>query len=132
MSSSPKERRTTFILPILVFGSAWGLIEMSLGGYLHLIHFPDKGAVLGGIGWAVMTWFTATTQRPRLVPWLGLIAASFKLPDAILLHAPLLSPFVVNPVMAIVIEALAFRLVAAVFFPPESVRSREAMVRQNL
>ncbi len=104
---------------------------MSLGGYLHLIHFPDKGALLGGIGFALMAWFTAMTRRPRLVPWLGLIAASFKLPDAVLLHASLLSPSVVNPAMAIIIEALAFRLVAAVFFPPESVRSREGMVRQN-
>lgn len=131
MNSSPQERRTTSVLPILVFGSAWGLIEMSLGGYLHLIHFPDKGALLGGIGFALMAWFTAMTRRPRLVPWLGLIAASFKLPDAVLLHASLLSPSVVNPAMAIIIEALAFRLVAAVFFPPESVRSREGMVRQN-
>ncbi len=119
------------ILPILAFGSVWGLIEMSLGGYLHLIHFPDKGAVLGGIGFALMAWFTAATRQPRLVPWLGLIAASFKIPDAILLHISLVSPFVIHPALAIIVEAPAFRLIAAVFLPPENVEDPKGISRQN-
>jgi len=130
MDTSPR-RRTTVVLPILAFGSMWGLIELSLGGYLHLVHFPDKGAVLGGIGFALMAWFTAVTRRPRLVPWLGLIAASYKLPDAVPLHVSFTSAPVMNPAMAIIVEALVFSLVAAVFLPPERSKSPEGMIRQS-
>jgi len=43
------------VIGILVFGSVWGLVEATLGGALHLIHFTYKGAITGGIGMAAST-----------------------------------------------------------------------------
>ena len=99
-------------LTILVIGSVWGLVEMTLGGFLHAIHFPQKGAIMGGLAISFMAIFVTVTNKPLLLPILGVIAASFKPFDAIILGVPLLSPYVVNPAIAIVMEALAFSAVA--------------------
>lgn len=35
------------VIGILVFGSIWGFLEATLGGFLHMIIFPNKGAIMG-------------------------------------------------------------------------------------
>ncbi len=109
--------RTTLNLVILVllFGSLWGLLEATLGGFLHLIHFPQKGAIMAGIGMSVMAAFIATAPKPRWVIGLGLVAASFKVLAGLIAHVPLYAPMVVNPALAILIEALVFGVVASFF-----------------
>jgi hypothetical protein len=114
MDSSPRER-TTVVPAIIAFGCVWGLIEVSLGGYLHLIHFAAKGTVLGGIGFTLMASFISLTRKPHLVPWLGLIAASSKFLDVVLFGFSPASGAVVNPAIAIMLEALICRLAAAIF-----------------
>ncbi len=98
-------------LTIIVIGSVWGLVEMTLGGFLHAIHFPQKGAIMGGLAISFMAIFVTITKKPSLVPILGIIAASFKPFGAIIFGFPLLSPYVINPAIAIVMEALAFTAV---------------------
>lgn len=95
-------------LALIVVGSIWGLAEMTLGGFLHAIHFPQKGAIMGGLAVSLMAIFYTLTGKPSLVPLLGVIAASFKPFSAIIFGMPVLSPFVVNPAIAIIMEALAF------------------------
>ena len=104
------------ILGILVFGSVWGLVEATLGGALHLVHFAYKGAVTGGVGMAIMAAFVATYRRPKLVLWLGVIAALFKPLSALIYGQPVFAPFVVNPASAIILEALGFTLVVSLVF----------------
>jgi hypothetical protein len=101
---------------ILVFGSVWGLVEATLGGALHLIHFTYKGAITGGIAMAIMAAFVVTYRRPRLVFWLGVIAALFKPLSAVIYGQPVFAPFVVNPASAILLEALGFTLVVSLLF----------------
>jgi hypothetical protein len=101
-------------LTIIVIGSVWGFFEMTLGGFLHIIHFPQKGAVMGGLAVSFMAIFVAITGKPSLVPILGVIAASFKPFDAIIFGVPVLSAYIINPAIAIVMEALAFSAVAVV------------------
>ncbi len=101
-------------LTIIVIGSVWGLVEMTLGGFLHAIHFPQKGAIMGGLALSFMAIFVTMTGKPSLVPLLGIIAASFKPFDAIIFGVPFLSPYVINPAIAIVTEALAFSAVVVV------------------
>jgi hypothetical protein len=101
---------------ILVFGSIWGLVEATLGGALHLIHFTYKGAITGGIAMAIMAAFVVTYRRPRLVFWLGIIAALFKPLSAVIYGQPVFAPFVVNPASAIILEALAFTVVVSLLF----------------
>jgi hypothetical protein len=97
---------------VIVIGSVWGLTEMTLGGFLHAIHFPQTGAIMGGLAISFMAIFVAITKKPILVPILGIIAASFKPFDAMIFGVPVLSPYVINPAIAIAMEALAFSAVA--------------------
>ncbi len=101
------------IIGILVFGSIWGLLEATLGGFLHMIIFPNKGAIMSGIGVAVMALALAIYRKPAMLPGIGIVAASFKLLDVWLFSLPVASIHIVNPAMAIVFESLAFGLVAA-------------------
>jgi len=106
------------VIGILVFGSIWGLMEATLGGALHFVHFPLflKGAIPGGIGMAIMAAFVVTYRRPKLVFWIGAIAALFKPLSAVIYFKPIFDPSVVNPASAILLEALAFTLVVSLLF----------------
>jgi len=115
MFSTDKWKKILAItLTVIIIGSIWGFFEMTLGGFLHIIHFPQKGAIMGGLAISFMAVFITITGRPSLVPILGVIAASFKLFDAVILGVPVGSPYVINPAVAIVMEALAFSAVAVV------------------
>ncbi len=104
------------IVGIILFGSIWGLVEATLGGALHLIHFAYKGAITGAIGMAIMAAFVVTYRQPKLVFWIGVIAALFKPLSAVIYGQPIFAPFVVNPASAILLEALAFTLVVSLLF----------------
>lgn len=99
------------IVMVAVIGSVWGLLEMTLGGFLHTIHFVGKGAVMGSIAISLMTIFFTTTKKPLLIPVLGIIAASFKPFSAMIYGQPVFSAYVINPATAIVLEAVAFAMV---------------------
>ncbi len=101
------------IIGILVFGSIWGFLEASLGGCLHMIIFPNKGAIMGGIGVAIMASALAIYKKPSMLLGIGIIAASFKLLNVWFLFVPITSIHIINPAMAIIFESLAFSLVAA-------------------
>jgi hypothetical protein len=104
------------IIGILVIGSIWGLVEATLGGFLHLVHFTYKGAITGGFGMALMATFVVIYRRPKLVFCVGVIAALFKPLSALIYGQPIFSPFVVNPASAILLEGLAFTLVVSLLF----------------
>jgi len=104
------------IVGIVLFGSIWGLMEATLGGFLHLTHFAYKGAITGGIGMSIMATFVVVYGRPRLVFWIAMIAALFKPLSAVIYGQPIFAPFVVNPASAILLEGLAFSLVVSLLF----------------
>ena len=100
------------LIGILVFGSIWGFFEATLGGFLHMIIFPNKGAIMAGIGVATMASALAIYKKPSMLPGIGIIAALFKLLDVWLFALPIASIHIINPAMAIIFESLAFSLVA--------------------
>ncbi len=100
------------IIGILVFGSIWGLLEATLGGFLHTIRFPNTGGIMTGIGVALMAAALAIYKKPSMLPGIGIVAASFKLLNLWLVFVPGSPIFVINPAMAIIFESLAFGLVA--------------------
>ncbi len=104
------------IVGILVFGSIWGLVEATLGGSLHLIHFAYKGAITGGIGMSIMAAFVVMYRQPKLAFCIAVIAALFKPLSAVIYGQPIFAPFVVNPASAILLEGLAFSLVVSLVF----------------
>ena len=103
---------TRLIIGVLVFGSIWGCLEATLGGFLNLIIFPNKGAIMSGIGMAIMGAALAIYRKPAMLPGIGIVAASFKWLNAWLLFVPPSAVQIINPAMSIVLEALAFSLVA--------------------
>jgi len=100
------------LVGILVFGSIWGFFEATLGGFLHMIIFPNKGAIMGGIGVAIMASALAIYKKPSMLPGIGIVAASFKLLNVWFLFVPIGAIHIINPAMAIIFESLAFSLVA--------------------
>jgi hypothetical protein len=108
-----RQNLARIIIGILVFGSIWGLFEATLGGFLNLVLFPNKGAIMAGIGMAIMGTALAIYRRPAMLAGIGIVAASFKLFNAWLLFVPLNAVQVINPAMAIIFESLAFALIAA-------------------
>jgi len=116
------------VIGILVFGSVWGLVEATLGGALHLVHFAYKGAITGGISMSIMAAFVVTYRQPKLIFWLGVVAALFKPLSALIYGQSVFSPFVINPASAILLEALAFTLVVGLLFKgfESSIKSRIA------
>jgi hypothetical protein len=101
------------IIGVLVFGSIWGFLEATLGGFLNLIIFPNKGAIMSGIGVAIMASALAIYRKPAMLPGIGIVAASFKWLNAWLLFVPASAVQIINPAMSIILEALAFSLVVA-------------------
>lgn len=106
---------TRLIIGVLVFGSIWGCLEATLGGFLNLIIFPNKGAIMCGIGMAIMGAVLAVYRKPAMLPGIGIVAASFKWLNSWLLFVPPTSVQIINPAMSIVLEALAFALVVVLF-----------------
>lgn len=100
------------IIGVLVFGSLWGFLEATMGGFLHMIIFPNKGAIMSGIGVAIMASALAVYRKPSMLLGIGIVAASFKLLDVWLFNLPITSIHIMNPAMAIIFESLAFSLVA--------------------
>jgi hypothetical protein len=100
------------IIAVLVFGSLWGFLEATLGGFLNLIIFPNKGAIMGGIGLAIMGMALAIYQKPAMLPGIGIVAASFKWLNSWLLFVPPSAVQIINPAMAIILESLACSLIA--------------------
>jgi len=101
------------IIGILVFGSIWGFFEATLGGFLNMIIFPNKGAIMGGIGMAIMGIALAIFRKPSMLPGIGIVAASFKLLNVWFLFVPISAVYIINPAIAIILESLAFSLVVA-------------------
>ena len=79
----------SLVIAVLVFGSIWGFFEATLGGFLHLIIFPNKGAIMSSIGVAIMASALAIYGKPGLSVGIGVIAASFKLLDVIIFALPI-------------------------------------------
>ena len=111
-SRAKRQGLVRLVIGILVFGSIWGFLEATLGGFLHMIIFPNKGAIMGGIGVSIMASALAIYRKPGMLPGIGLVSASFKLLDVWIFALSISSIHIINPAMAIIFESLAFSLVA--------------------
>lgn len=106
---------------VLTLGAAWGVFEATAGFALHLL--PARvGAYLWfpAAYWFMDRAYRATGRRQDIV-WVALISAAVKLCN---LLTQVRADFVINPAVAIVLEALAM---AAFGIPSSSAGKRIAL-----
>jgi len=102
------EKQKQILIGILLFGSIWGMLEATLGVFLHMIHFMPKGAVMFSLGAFLMSTALRTYQpknRMRFLLGIGAIASLLKGFD-IFIVGP--GPMVFRPMVSILIEVMAF------------------------
>lgn len=93
---------------IMVYGCIWGLLEVTLGSFLHFIHFPQKGTVMGAVAYTIMLTYLLKHKGKLWHPiYLGIIAASFKAFNVFIFRVPIFSRAIVNPALAIIAEAIS-------------------------
>jgi hypothetical protein len=89
---------------VLIWGLAWGLVEATLGSWLHLV--PGlAGFFMFPIAFFFMRQVFLDTDRPTAVFFTAAIAAGIKLGNLALPHLNL--AIVLNPALAILLESLS-------------------------
>lgn len=102
------------LFTVVAYGCIWGLLELTLGGYLHFIHFPQKGLVMGALAYTILTVYVIKHRRVFTPLAIGFIAASFKILYVFIFSVPIFSRSIVNPALAIIAEAASVTFVAFV------------------
>lgn len=106
-------KSTSWLGSVLFLGAAWGFCEAAAGMGLRACASSVSGALLtGGAVFFIAAGWEAT-RRVRGVLLMAGLAAGFKLFDAWLLGFPLNHGAIGNPMFAIVMEAMAFLIFAA-------------------
>jgi hypothetical protein len=94
--------RQRVLMGMLMFGSLWGLLECTLGAFLHLMHLP-AGAVMTSIALGIMAYSRRIYGRKGMQLGMGFIASSFKL-----LNLGFIGGCIWCAMVAIIAEALIF------------------------
>lgn len=102
------------LFTVIAYGCVWGLLELTLGGYLHFIHFPQKGLIMGAPAYTILTMYVIKHRRVFSPLVIGFIAASFKILNIFIFGVPIFSRSVVNPALAIIAEATSVTFAAFV------------------
>jgi hypothetical protein len=100
--------------PIIVLGSIWGLSEAALGMYLRQCASTVSGSLMTGAALFFLAAAWSVSPRIQSVVAMVLLAASFKLFDAMLLGQPVVHGAVANPIFAMVMEGAAFLLLVSI------------------
>lgn len=92
-----------------IFGILWGLMEMFVGSYLHMIELPFAGAILAGVGAILLCLERSYTPHFRACIYTGMIAVIFKFIS--------IGTIKVSPAIAIMIETLIAEAILTAFGP---------------
>ncbi|HOJ86231.1 MAG TPA: hypothetical protein PK103_08305 [Elusimicrobiales bacterium] len=95
-----------FVFPT-VFGVMWGIFEMIIGSYLHMIRFPLRGALMAGFGAVFMCVLRSYVNRKGVNLIAGFCAICVKLFSY--------GGFKIGPVVGIAIESFIFEIVFSLF-----------------
>jgi len=90
-----------FVYPV-VFGSLWGIWEISVGSYLHALNVPIKGAIMTFVGVIIALTGRYFVKRKGVLLTIGGIASFIKIFS--------IGGFVLSPFFAILIEALILEI----------------------
>jgi hypothetical protein len=98
---------------VVMLGAVWGLSEAALGMGLRSCASVVSGSVMTGVALFFIAACWMVSQSWRGVALLVLIAALFKLFDALLLSLPVLHGAVANPIFAFIMEGAAFLIIVS-------------------
>jgi len=101
---------TRELVTLAVFGTLWGISEISLGSILHAIKLPLTGSIMAGIGLLLAMIARTFVPRRGSTLFVGLIAMILKLFS--------IGSIVVTPMLAIFMQALIAELVLSLFPAP--------------
>ena len=101
---------TRDLVTLAVFGTLWGVVEISLGSVLHAIHMPMTGLTLSLIGVMVAMIGRLFVPRRGSTIFIGVIAMVLKLFS--------IGSAVIGPMIGIFTEALIAELILDAFGKP--------------
>jgi hypothetical protein len=96
---------------VIVLGSVWGFSEAALGMGLRSCAAFVSGAVMTGVALFFIAAGWAVSRRVAGIAIMVVIAALFKMFDALLLSFPLTHGAIGNPMFAFFMEAIAFVII---------------------
>lgn len=104
----------SYLGAVIALGAVWGLSEAALGMGLRQCAAFVSGSIMTGVALLFMAASWVVSRRVRGVLLLVLIAAGFKVFDALLLSLPLNHGAIGNPIFAFFMEGAAFLIIVAV------------------
>lgn len=117
------KKKISYLSPIIGLGGLLGLLEVTLGSFLHLSFmeaggiFASSSVIMVAIGSFLYLMAYRCHQKASDVIIVGVVAALIKL-FAFFIPGNIAMPYkVINPAMSIVFESLAFSLFAVLFKP---------------
>lgn len=104
---------TRELATIAVFGTLWGLVEISLGSVLKSLNIPFSGAVLAAIGLTIALAGRVFVPKRGSTLFVGVIAMLLKLFS--------LGGVILGPMVGIITEALVAEIVLSVLGRPRRI-----------
>jgi hypothetical protein len=101
---------TRQLVTLAIFGTLWGVVEISLGSLLHAINLPMSGMFLAAVGLAIALLGRLFVPRRGATLFIGVIAMTLKLFS--------IGSVVIGPMIGILSEALVAELVLSLFKRP--------------
>jgi hypothetical protein len=104
---------TRELVTIAVFGTLWGMVEISVGAVLHAINLPLSGVILGAIGLMIALVGRVFVPKRGSTLFIGVIAMLLKLFS--------LGSVVIGPMVGILMEALVAEIVLSLAKQPSRI-----------
>jgi uncharacterized membrane protein YvlD (DUF360 family) len=104
----------SYLGPVIVLGSVWGLSEAALGMGLRNCAALVSGSIMTGVALFFMAAGWVVSRRISGVLLMAFIASFFKMFDALLLSLPIKHGAIGNPIFAFFMEAVAFVLLVSI------------------
>jgi ABC-type thiamin/hydroxymethylpyrimidine transport system permease subunit len=97
---------TRELVTIAIFGTMWGIVEMTLGGVLKSLDIPMSGVILASIGMLIALVGRMFVPKRGTTIFIGVIATILKLFS--------LGGVIIGPMIGILTEALVAELILSI------------------
>lgn len=92
---------------IAIFGSIWGIIEVSVGTYLHIFRFPFAGALMSSLALLVILSGAVFIDDKFAIVKIGAVACFVRIFSV--------GSIIISPLISMVIEAIIANVIILIF-----------------